>query len=151
MKKTEKSIAVLNKLIQVNNDRAEGYKTALKETKDEDLAVLFFACMETSKKCNTELIEEVNKLGGKPVEGTKLAFKFLKIWMNTKAFITENDRKTILNSCKYGEEITIDVYENILKNNLEEVSNSQQILLQSQYLSLKANYEQIKIVAAASK
>ena len=34
---TEKSIEILNSLIQINNDRIQGYETASKETEEVDL------------------------------------------------------------------------------------------------------------------
>ena len=37
----EKTIAVLNTLITINNDRIEGYETASKETEEQDLKALF--------------------------------------------------------------------------------------------------------------
>ncbi len=36
----EKTIAVLNTLVQINNDRTEGYETALKETDESELKAL---------------------------------------------------------------------------------------------------------------
>ena len=38
----EKTIAALNSLIQINNDRFEGYDTAFRETEEQDLKTLFF-------------------------------------------------------------------------------------------------------------
>ena len=37
----EKTIELLNSLITINNDRIQGYETAAKETKDEELKTLF--------------------------------------------------------------------------------------------------------------
>ena len=47
----EKTIDALNKLIEINNDRIEGYETASKETNDTDLLNLFSGFIQTSKKC----------------------------------------------------------------------------------------------------
>ena len=46
--KTEKSINVLNKLVEINNDRTEGYKTALKEAHEADLKKMFTGFITTS-------------------------------------------------------------------------------------------------------
>ncbi|MFV5690363.1 DUF2383 domain-containing protein [Flavobacterium sp. ZT3R25] len=61
----EKSIDVLNTLIEINNDRIEGYKTALEETEESDLKALFSQLMKTSQNCKMELVSEVQKLGGR--------------------------------------------------------------------------------------
>ncbi len=75
----EKTITVLNTLITINNDRIEGYETATKETEEQDLKDMFAQFSSTSQKCNTELKDEVSKLGGTPAEGTTISGKF---WVN---------------------------------------------------------------------
>src|SRR5690349_19819739 len=104
----EKSIDVLNMLIQINNDRIEGYQTASKETEERDLQSLFSDLIETSETCRAELTEEVERLGGTPAEGTKTSGKFFRAWMDVKAAITGKDRKAILSSCEFGEDAAVD-------------------------------------------
>jgi hypothetical protein len=60
----EKSIAVLNTLIGVNNDRIEGYDTALRETEENDLKTLFSQLIQTSEENKTRLRNEVLSMGG---------------------------------------------------------------------------------------
>ena len=72
----EKTIDVLNSLIEINNDRIEGYETASKETEEDDLQELFSRMMKTSTKCKQELTQEVERLGGTPIEGTRITGKF---------------------------------------------------------------------------
>jgi len=50
----EKTIDVLNTLIQINNDRIEGYETASKETEEHDLKTMFAQFTKTSEKNNTQ-------------------------------------------------------------------------------------------------
>ena len=52
----EKSIDVINSLIEINNDRIEGYETASKETQEADLKSVFSQFAKTSEKCKLELI-----------------------------------------------------------------------------------------------
>ena len=68
---TDKSIDVLNSLIVINNDRIQGYETAIEETKDSDLRGLFNRFMDHSREFRDELISAVRNLGGKPAEGTR--------------------------------------------------------------------------------
>jgi uncharacterized protein (TIGR02284 family) len=106
----EIAIRVLNSLIVINNDRVEGYETAVQETEETDLKDLFARLSETSKMCKMELITEVHKLGGTPDEGTRVTGKFFRVWMDVKAFLTGKDRVSILNSCEYGENAAQDAY-----------------------------------------
>src|ERR1044071_8103095 len=90
----------LNNLIQINNDRIQGYLTASKETEESDLKSVFSEMMQTSQECRRELAQEVTRLGGTPIEGTTVSGKFYRAWMDIKAALTSKDRKTILNSCE---------------------------------------------------
>src|SRR6476660_2665953 len=91
--KTEKTIDVLNELIQINNDRIEGYRTASEETEESDLKSFFSELKATSINNNSELRSEVTRLGGTPTDETKITGKFFRVWMDVKAAITGKNRK----------------------------------------------------------
>src|SRR6478672_8447003 len=113
---TEKTIDALNELIQINNDRIEGYTTASDETEDFDLKTFFSQLKSTSIQINSELRAEVSRLGGTPTDETRVTGKFFRAWMDVKAAITGNDRKLILDSCEYGEDVAKGTYQDILSN-----------------------------------
>ena len=140
----EKTIDALNKLIEINNDRIEGYETASKETKEGDLKTMFSELTQTSQKCKTELTNEVQKLGGTPIEGTKVSGKFFRVWMDVKAALTGNDRKTILNSCETGEDKAKDTYEKVLENDMENLNLEQQTMIKAQHTLLRADHDKVK-------
>lgn len=140
----EKSIDVLNTLIEINNDRIEGYETASEETEEKDLKTLFSQLMKTSQKCKTELVNEVLKLGGTPIEGTRTTGKFFRVWMDVKAALTGKDRKAILNSCEFGEDVAVATYVKVLKNDIEDITSEQQDLLKAQYALIKADHDKVK-------
>jgi len=50
-----KSAEVLNSLLTINNDRIQGYKTAIDETTDADLKSLFSQFIQTSQSAKKEL------------------------------------------------------------------------------------------------
>ena len=140
----EKTIAVLNKLITINNDRIEGYETASKETEQQDLKAMFAQFSSTSKKCKQELTNEVTKLGGTAAEGTLTIGKFFRVWMDVKAALTGKDRKAILNSCEYGEDQAKDTYEKALENDQENLSMEQQTMIKAQHTLLRADHNKVK-------
>jgi len=146
----EKTIEVLNTLITINNDRIEGYETAAKETEEQDLKVLFAQFSSTSQKCKNDLVIEVTNLGGAPAEGTKTTGKFFRVWMDVKAALTGNDRKAILNSCEYGEDVAKETYEEALKNDSENLSGEQRTMIEAQYALLKADHDKVKSMRNAS-
>ena len=140
----EKIIEVLNTLIQINNDRFEGYDTAFKETEEQDLKALFSQFMLTSQKCKQQLVDEVNRLGGKPTESKRLTSKFFRVWMDVKAFITGKDRKAILGSCEYGENIAVETYQNVLNDDMENLRFDQQTMINAQHALIKADRDTVK-------
>ena len=140
----EKTIGVINTLITINNDRIEGYETAAKETEEQDLKTFFSELKQTSLHCNKELSGEVTKLGGTPAEGTKTTGKFFRVWMDAKAALTGNDRKAILNSCEYGEDVAKETYEEALKNDSENLSAEQQTMIEAQHTLLAADHNKVK-------
>lgn len=142
---TEKTTDALNELITINNDRIEGYKTAAEETEEQDLKTLFFGFIRTSQQCKTELEDEVNRLSsGKVAEGTMISGKFFRVWMDVKAAITGKDRKTILDSCEFGEDAALKTYQHVLKEHSEQLSVEQQQLVKAQYDLIKADHDKVK-------
>lgn len=140
----EKTIDVLNTLIEINNDRIEGYETASKETDDQELRNLFSGFIQTSQQCKQQLVSEVVTLGGTPTDGTRISGKFFRAWMDIKAAVTGKDREVILNSCEYGEDVAVETYSDVLKNEMENLSPKQQSMINSQHGLIKADHDNVK-------
>lgn len=140
----QKTIEVLNTLITINNDRIEGYETAAKETEEQDLKTLFSQFAATSQKCNNDLKNEVSKLDGTVAEGTMVSGKFFRVWMDVKAALTGHDRKAILDSCEYGEDMAKGTYEKVFKNDADHLSSEQYSMIKTQHNFLKADHDKVK-------
>lgn len=140
-----KTIDVLNMLIEINNDRIEGYETASKETDENELKTLFAGFIATSKKCKQELVQQVLNLGGTPEEGTRITGKFFRVWMDVKAALTNKDRKAILNSCEYGEDVAVKTYDKALSDS-GNVSSITYELIESQYILIKNDHNRIIVL-----
>lgn len=140
----DKAIDVFNTLIKINNNRIEGYETASKDTTDADLKSLFFHLAQATLKCKRELIYEIRKMGGEPIEGGTIINTFSKAWSDVKHAFTKNDHISILNSCEYDENIAVDAYYKALNDNLQFLDAEQQALLNKQYLAISAGLGKIK-------
>ena len=145
----EKRIDVLNQLIEINNDRVEGYETASKETDAADLKSLFADLQSTSHNNLAALRSEVNRLGGTPEEGTRVTGKFFRAWMDVKAALTGNDRQTILNSCEFGEDKALETYENVLADDASVLSSEQLAIVSEQQSKLRADHDRVKALRDA--
>jgi uncharacterized protein (TIGR02284 family) len=142
MESNESTINGLNNLIQINNDRIQGYLTASKETDQEDLKSVFADLMQDSQECRRELSEHVTQLGGTPTEGTTVSGKFYRAWMDVKAALTAKDRKAILNSCEFGEDVAVKTYEEEMEGN--NLSADVRGIVRDQYSKIKAGHDKIK-------
>ena len=141
--KNDKSVDVLNSLITINNDRIAGYETAIDEVKDADLKSLFNQFIENSMTYKSAFVDEVESLGGKPdEEGTRADGKIYRAWMDFKAMVTGKDRKAILSSCEYGEDVAMNAYERALKD--KDLHDTQISLITSQYNKLKADHDKVR-------
>jgi uncharacterized protein (TIGR02284 family) len=140
----EKTIDVLNSLIEINNDRIQGYDTAINETDALDLKIIFSEFQETSIKCKHELAMEVVKLGGVPTTATFVSGKLFRAWMDFKALLTANDRVAILSSCEYGEKTAVDTYYAVLDNNKDDVYGDQLAMIYEQSQRIHLDYAKVK-------
>ena len=145
MTTNENLVEVLNDLVQINNDRIEGYQKAAEETKDidVDLKAIFIKMAEESIKYKTELINEISKFGGEPVTGTTGLGKIYRVWMDVKATFTGHDRQSVLEACEFGEDAAQKAYRDALASDAEISADTRQ-LITSQQASLKTSHDIIK-------
>ncbi len=141
--KTE-SAEILNDLVQINNDRIEGYEKAMSDLKDEDqdLKSSFLSMIDESRKCKMALSNELNVLKTDTDEGTTTSGKLYRAWMDVKAVFTGHDRKSILENCEFGEDAAQTAYRTALS--IESLPLYLKNLILDQKQQLKESHEKIK-------
>jgi uncharacterized protein (TIGR02284 family) len=151
MQATVETIEVLNDLIQINNDRIEGYEKALKELKDEDadLKALFSSMISESHEIRLALGTEVNALGGDMESSSTTSGKIYRAWMDVKAVFTGYDRHTVLANCEAGEDAAQRAYRTALED--EDLPAYLREMVVEQQATLKASHDQIKALRDANK
>jgi uncharacterized protein (TIGR02284 family) len=147
---TDKCVDVLNSLIEINNDRVEGYETAAKETNDQSLKSLFAGLKSTSESILAELRSEVGRLHGEVEEGTRTTGKFFRTWMDVKAALTGGNRHAILSSCEYGEDNALEVYQHVLEEHNTDLTAEELSMVRSQYAKLHADHDRVKALRDAA-
>ncbi len=151
MENNQKVAEVLNDLIQINNDRINGYERALKELKDndEDLKDIFIGYIDESRDLRNALGTEVEVLGVKMDEGTTSSGKIYRAWMDVKTLFTGNDRQTVLNNCEYGEDAAQKAYKSALGT--ENLPAYIFALINRQKDALKKSHDEIKALRDQEK
>ena len=140
----EKTTEALNDLIIINNDRYEGYQKAIEQTKDVDLKEIFSVYSRQSKANNAELRALVDNTEDTPERGeTTLSGKFHRAWMDIKNSLDEGDRKKILSSCEYGEDVAKKAYEDALADKAK-LSPDAGVAIQKQYDEILTAHHQVK-------
>jgi uncharacterized protein (TIGR02284 family) len=147
----DKTVDALNRLVEINNDRIEGYETATDETNEQDLKALFEKFAQNSHTCREELATEIVSLDGTATEGTKTSGKLFRVWMDVKAALTGEDRHAILSSCEFGEDQALQTYRDVLKDDREHLSASQIDMITKQMSLLKGDHDKVKAMRDAVK
>jgi len=150
MESNEKVVDALNNLVQINNDRIEGYERAAKETEDSDLKDLFNQMASKSHMMKSQLSSEVVKRSGKPTESTTTSGKAFRVWMDFKAALTGKNRKAILSSCEFGEDAAQDTYQDALKDGTE-LPTEIVDLISTQKSQLREDHDRVKTLRDTAK
>lgn len=150
MKSTnEKTVTLLNNIIEINNDRIEGYERAANETEDNDLKFLFNKMANESRGHRSELISQVVSFGGSPAEGTKTSGKIYRAWMDIKAALTGKDAHAIISSCEFGEDAALEEYDKVLEEN--ELTGKARETVTNQRIKIQQSHDYIKTLRDAVK
>lgn len=126
---------ILDKLIQVNNDRIEGYKTAIGLLSDSEVHTqsAFERYRDQSMQFRNELIPLVAKMGQASEEGMRNTRKLLRVWLDIKTKVPNATIQAVLDSCVIGEEECKKVYTDALEN-LNAIDNTILVIVDSQSL-----------------
>jgi uncharacterized protein (TIGR02284 family) len=140
------TIEILNDLIEINNDRIEAYKLALKDLKIEDQALspLFLRMIDESEKNNRILSREVDILGGEAERGTSLEGKIYRAWMNVRTTFTGKTKHHILQNCEINEDASLEAYRTAIQ--CEELSGYLREMISDQLDELLHSHDSIKRV-----
>ena len=141
----EKSIEILNDLIEINNDRVAGFTHAAKELddKDLDLRTVFMQLRDDSRKNVHELGTTINKNGGEVEMGMSGSGAIHRMWLDVKAAFSGHDRKAVLEECERGEDAIIKAYQAALSAE-SRLSPAFTEIVQRQQMGIIAAHNQIK-------
>jgi uncharacterized protein (TIGR02284 family) len=133
-------VSDVNHLLEICNERIEGYKNASKNVKDAELISVFEKYVQQTKNFQSELIPFSDKTSGKEA-GTRVIADTWRVWMDMKAALTNGSRESIVNACITGEEAAIRNYEDTLEDDLPfDLRN----IVERQLSEIKSALEHIK-------
>ena len=111
---TEKSVKVLNELIAICEDGAQGFAKAAEDVRALPLHTLFSSYSTQRTSYAAELRREVTLLGEKPEETGHAMAAFHRTWMSIKEAVGNKD-KAIIDECEAGEDKALKAYREALE------------------------------------
>lgn len=136
---------VLNDLIETLKDGQEGYLAAAEQVRHPDLKVLLEEYATQRGQFVAELQElDVQSGEPEPPDSGSLAGAVHRGWINVKTHLTENDDHAVLEECERGDEMAINAFEQVLKD--ESISAVVFETVNRQLTEIKATYDRVKIL-----
>ncbi len=139
----------LDELLLFVNDRIEGYKRAVAETKDARLKGYYQKLVGQSKEFANTLNDYLTKKGGERETGTTLKGKLYRKLMDAQAVVSARDEKAILAANVYGERWAIKAYKKALRR--KALKGDIRNAVKKQFAESKKTYKQLRELAAAQK
>lgn len=112
----EKTVSVLNDLLNITNDRIEGFskveekvwntRTSLKSDYDQ--------MVSQSQAMKTDLIRLINERGGNPDNTTSTAGALHRAWIDVKNSFSGDNAESTLENVVFSEKAAIKAYEDAL-------------------------------------
>ncbi|WP_442264786.1 ferritin-like domain-containing protein [Tenacibaculum sp. ZS6-P6] len=132
---TQEIASQLNGLLIKNYDAEKGYQTAAENVDSDVLTSLFERKAKERKKFGNELKKEIRLLGEKTKqEGSKLG-TIHRTWMDTRAFFSLDNDKSILEEAIRGEKASVKEYNEVI-NSKEHLPKTIVSLLKNQRNSI---------------
>jgi uncharacterized protein (TIGR02284 family) len=141
---TPEAQEAIKELIIINNDRKNGYHTAAEEAKDGDLKALFSKYSNMSAGFANELKKHISQENAPDPDETKLSGKMYRAWMDIKAALSTNNRKAVLESCEFGEDVALKTYKDTLDDKELFLTSDVHTIIQQQRTELESAHNYIK-------
>ena len=145
METNSKATEVISDLIEINNDRSDGFKRALKDLGDGDfdLKTLFEQYSTQSREFAQELTALGVQSGADTDTGNSASGTLHRAWIEVKALFTGHDRKAVLQECERGEDAIKKAYREALMPESELSSEAIQLITR-QSQDINESHDNIK-------
>jgi uncharacterized protein (TIGR02284 family) len=137
----EKTVSVLQNLIETNRDGQHGFRTAAEDAKDAELGRVFTQFSTQRTTFIAELQDRIRSLGGDPDKAGSVAGSLHRGWIDLKSALTSNEPHAVLAEAERGEDAAVKAYREALEENIDPVSRG---IVSRQYASVQAAHDRIK-------
>lgn len=111
-------VRLLEELSATCRDGEEGFRQAAGDFDDPALRERFIRYSHQRAGLASELLGEIQRLGGEPDPAGHVAGAIHRGWMRFKAVVTGHDDAAILAEAERGEDVAVDVYRKAMEREL---------------------------------
>jgi uncharacterized protein (TIGR02284 family) len=137
----DKTISVLNDLIETCRDGETGFRTAAEGVNDPNLKALFNRYSGQRGEFSSELQALVTGLGGKPEKSGSVAGAVHRGWMDIKSAVTGKDVAAIISEAERGEDVAKATYQRALQ---EYMSPEIRAVIHRQYSAVLEAHDEVR-------
>lgn len=136
-----KTVDALNDLLQINNDRAEGFQKVEKIVMESypKLKGNYDHMVTQAAKMRTELTALISEKGGQAEDTTTVAGALHRTWIDLKNSLTGDRDESTLENVAFGENAAIKAYESALESG--DLCSESASVVREQLESLRSSYE----------
>lgn len=139
----DKTISILNNLIETCKDGEIGFKTAADGLQNATIKASFLEYSQQRARFARDLQEQVHKLGGDPEASGSVSASLHRGWINIKSAVTGNDDHAIVAEAERGEDVAKAAYEEALRTSLPSPAHA---LVQEQAVQVRAAHDHVRDV-----
>lgn len=112
----EKTVSVLNDLLNITNDRIEGFSKVEDKVWDTHSALKadYDQMVSQSQTMKSDLIRLINECGGNADNTTSTAGALHRAWIDVKNSLSGDKDESTLGNVVFGEKAAIDAYQDAL-------------------------------------
>ncbi len=147
--KAKRAAEALDQLVLFVNDRVEGYKRAVAESKAPQLKSYYQHLVGQSQQFASVLNGYLTQKGGQVEKGTTLKGKLYRKLMDAQAVVTGHNEKAILAANIYGEHWAAKAYKKALRR--KALKGSIREAIEKQLSQSKQTLQRLKELAAEQK
>lgn len=139
---SNKTVSVLNDLIEVSKDGEQGFRKAAEDAKTAQLKSMFLECADDISRGINELQSEVSTMGGRPETSGSMTGALHRGWIDVKSAVVDRTDLAILEECERGEDVAKQRYSEAL--NEDEIDMRARALIERQYQGVLRNHERVR-------
>ncbi|MGR3856840.1 PA2169 family four-helix-bundle protein [Chryseobacterium indologenes] len=147
----EKTVSVLNDLLNITNDRIQGFSKVEDKVWDEypQLRADYDTMVAQSHKMKNELSNLITERGGTPDQSGSAAGAIHRAWIDVKNSFAADTAGSTLGNVVYGESAAIDAYQDALDSG-DLCPESSRVVL-DQLHQLKASHDKFEVLEDLKK